>query len=92
MGITLSEKDPLIQIWEEGDCVHMDVRLFLLEGGEPFPYIMEALDQLEKEESLVLHTPFEPFPLYRVLERKGFLYSTTKLSEDHFEVKISHRS
>lgn len=88
MPIRLSEENPLVELWEEGEGVHLDVRPLLFEGGEPFPYIMEVLDQLSSDELLILHTPFEPLPLYRVLQKRGFTFQVEKENEEHFRIHI----
>lgn len=88
MPIRLNEENPLVELWEAVEGVHLDVRSLLLEGGEPFPYIMEALDQLSGGELLILHTPFEPLPLYRVLQKRGFTFLVEKENEEHFLIHI----
>jgi uncharacterized protein (DUF2249 family) len=51
---------------------HLDVREDIERGGEPFQRIMAAVDALGPDEALVLHVPFEPLPLYKVLGARGF--------------------
>jgi len=55
--------------------------------GEPFSDIIDALDDLGAEETLRLTAPFEPVPLYGVLDGKGFDHETTE-GEDAFHVLI----
>lgn len=50
----------------------LDVRPLLNRGEEPFPAIMQAVAQLTDGESLCLIAPFEPKPLYQILETKGY--------------------
>jgi uncharacterized protein (DUF2249 family) len=59
--------------------------------GEPFGTIMAALDDLERDRTVLLINSFEPTPLYDVLEDRGFEYETTRASEDEWHVEISHR-
>lgn len=58
--------------------------------GEPFDDIMAALDNLSQDESLLLINSFEPEPLYRVLEDRGFTYETANPSSSEWHVKIVH--
>lgn len=58
--------------------------------GEPFNDIMDALDNLEPDETLVLINSFEPEPLYSVLEQRGFDYETTKVADEEWQLCIEH--
>ncbi|MDY7081256.1 MAG: DUF2249 domain-containing protein [Halobacteria archaeon] len=58
--------------------------------GEPFDDIMQALDDLGADESLLLINSFEPEPLYDVLENRGFKYETANPEPDVWHVKIEH--
>lgn len=57
--------------------------------GEPFSEIMEALELLDSEDSLLLINSFEPEPLYDVLEQRGFSYETTRIGSDEWHVRIA---
>lgn len=50
----------------------LDVRPILAEGGEPFGVIRNAARKVPQGQQFVLEAPFEPLPLYAVLERQGF--------------------
>lgn len=65
--------------------VPLDVRPVLAEGGEPYRLIMDTIDGLAPGETLVLHTPFDPAPLHRVLAGLGFSRSTRELAPGDFE-------
>jgi uncharacterized protein (DUF2249 family) len=52
----------------------LDVREDIRRGEEPFGRIVAALDALSPEEVLVLRAPFEPRPLYRLLDRRGLAH------------------
>jgi uncharacterized protein (DUF2249 family) len=54
--------------------VVLDVREDLRAGREPFAQIMAAVADLARDGVLVLRTPFEPQPLYRVLGRRGLVH------------------
>jgi uncharacterized protein (DUF2249 family) len=51
---------------------HLDVREDIERGAEPFQKIVAAVGELGPDEALVLHVPFEPLPLYKVLGARGF--------------------
>lgn len=55
----------------------------------PFDAISEALSDLPADARLVLRNDFEPEPLYPVLERRGFTYSTIE-EEGVWRVEIEH--
>lgn len=50
----------------------LDVRPDLAEGREPFAPIMLALRTLESGRPLTVLAPFEPAPLVRILEKRGW--------------------
>jgi uncharacterized protein (DUF2249 family) len=54
--------------WKERVCLRLDVRPELEQGGEPFVRIMAAAAAIKSGETLVIIAPFEPAPLYAVLE------------------------
>ena len=57
--------------------------------GEPFGEIMDALDSLPDDGTLVLVTSFEPEPLYSVLEQRGYTYDTSRAAENEWRVAIT---
>ncbi|MFB6078808.1 MAG: DUF2249 domain-containing protein [Halarchaeum sp.] len=68
-----------------------DTRLDAREiDGEPFGDIMDALDDLDAGETLLLINSFEPAPLYQVLERRGFTHEAEQAGEDEWRVRIRH--
>lgn len=68
---------------------HLDVRPVLENGGEPFSVIMEAVQQLEEAEILVVHAHFDPVPLKKQLQNMGFKELSTKVGDDHWTLTIS---
>lgn len=64
----------------------LDVRTI---DGEPFGEIMEALDSLPDDGTLVLVNSFEPEPLYSVLEQRGYTYETSREAENEWRVTIT---
>jgi len=66
--------------------VELDVREDLLLKKEPFDKIMGAIKQLEPGQAFVLHAPFNPLPLHKLLSKKGFIYEVIKLEKKHWQV------
>ncbi|MBF0620427.1 MAG: DUF2249 domain-containing protein [Magnetococcales bacterium] len=50
----------------------LDSRPILETGQDPFASIMSLINRLPEDGVLELLTPFEPFPLYRVMTDRGF--------------------
>lgn len=57
-------------------------------SGEPFDEIMNALNDLEADDTLLLINTFEPEPLYNVLEQRGFSYEASQVANDEWHVQI----
>jgi uncharacterized protein (DUF2249 family) len=70
----------------------LDVRPLLSAGVEPFAAIMSAVDALKPNEGLKLLAPFEPRPLFSVMERKGYLHEVSELEGGDFEVRFFPRN
>lgn len=66
--------------------VELDVREELSNGGEPFSKIMAAVAALREGEALHLHTPFEPVPLFGVMEKRGFSHECQRHAVDDWSV------
>ncbi|MFC4386943.1 DUF2249 domain-containing protein [Gracilibacillus marinus] len=64
--------------------VELDVREDLALKKEPFDKIMKAVKELENGQAFVLHAPFNPIPLHKVLGRKGFTYEAEKKEKKHW--------
>jgi uncharacterized protein (DUF2249 family) len=58
--------------------------------GEPFSHIVEALEELDETDTLVLLNSFEPEPLYNVLDQRGFDHETERVADDEWRVEIEH--
>lgn len=69
----------------------LDVRDELGAGGEPFDRIMETASAIKPGESFTLIAPFEPVPLYSVLEARGFSHVTEQEQPDKWVVYFTHR-
>lgn len=74
-----------------GKTVELDVRDFHKRGEEPFGAIMGAIDKLGPDDVFVLVNSFEPLPLYRVMEGKGFNHSTEQLAADHWRITFTRQ-
>jgi len=63
------------------NLVSLDVRPTLDSGEDPFKIIMKAIKVLKEEEILQIINTFEPIPLIRKLESKGYESWTERPSE-----------
>jgi uncharacterized protein (DUF2249 family) len=68
------------------NTVTVDVRDDIRSGGEPFSKIMNAAAGLRANEQLLLIAPFEPVPLFRVLEKQGFRHAVQSDQPGNWEV------
>lgn len=59
-----------------------------LEPPEPFERVMEALSDLAPGDRINLILNREPHPLYRVLERNGYLYEPKWYDDGRCEILI----
>lgn len=84
----------LIRAWTEpGEtkghtAYHLDLRLFLEVGGEPYSIIMTRVAKLRPDEELSLHLPFEPRPLIAQLSRMGFQTRLIHRGTDYFCLEV----
>ena len=69
--------------------VILDVRRFHERGVEPFTAIMDAVDRLAENQSLLLINSFEPVPVYAVMTRRGFAYRCSAEGPDEYHVFFS---
>jgi len=58
---------------------------------EPMEQILEALAALAPDRTLQVLIDREPFPLYRVLERHGYLHRLTPREDGRFDLSIKKR-
>jgi len=66
--------------------IELDVREDLRLKKEPFDKIMGAVKSLKEGQTFILHAPFNPVPLHKVLKRKGFNYEAEKIERKHWKV------
>lgn len=60
--------------------LQLDVRSIIDSWKDPFPEIMSVVKSLKSDEVFQLINSFEPFPLYTVLEKKGYDHWTEKVN------------
>lgn len=61
-------------------------------GREPFSKIMATTAALRPDEQLLLIAPFEPVPLFRVLEKKGFRHTAQPNAAGDWEVLFTRQT
>ncbi|MRH43367.1 DUF2249 domain-containing protein [Aquibacillus halophilus] len=69
--------------------VEIDVREDIKQKIEPFSKIMNAVKSLEANQQLVLHAPFNPFPLFKVMKKKGFTHHSEQIDKKHWKITFS---
>nr|WP_156822957.1 DUF2249 domain-containing protein [Gracilibacillus lacisalsi] len=68
------------------EYVELDVREDLALKKEPFDKIMGTVKGLKENQAFILHTPFNPIPLHKLLGRKGYIYQAEKIERKHWKV------
>lgn len=71
---------------EEPAALVLDVRPDLAAGQEPFSRILRAAEDTPRGGVFVLLAPFEPVPLFGVLEKLGFTYESSPAGAEGFRV------
>lgn len=66
--------------------VVLDVRSDLRAGQDPLGKILAASDALKERESLVILVGFEPVPLYKVLEGRGFSHRSERTTDGAWKI------
>lgn len=66
----------------------LDVRPMLAAGGEPFDVILDAARKIGVGATLELVAPFDPVPLYAVLDRMGFTAGSETMPDGSFVVRF----
>jgi tRNA 2-thiouridine synthesizing protein A len=62
-----------------------------LEPPEPLVRVLAALDTLPAGDSLLLKIDCQPLPLYRILDRNGYVYEERPGNDSLFEITIRLR-
>jgi hypothetical protein len=79
----------IVNEWKSNAAAILDVRPELAEGGEPFVRILETASGIGLDQSLLIIAPFEPAPLYDVLEQRGFSHATEHIGADEWIVRFT---
>ncbi|MBI3993689.1 MAG: DUF2249 domain-containing protein [Candidatus Lambdaproteobacteria bacterium] len=87
--IAFEQIDPFVKFWQEDRTYHLDVRELLDNGGEPYEVIMSCVLQIDADDRLVLHAPFEPKPLIRQLRGMGLQAHSARVDVDHWTLAVS---
>ena len=66
----------------------IDVDVCGLEPPEPLERVLDALNSLKPGQQLRVLIPREPFPLYGILDRNGYLHETKSREDFLYEVLI----
>jgi uncharacterized protein (DUF2249 family) len=66
--------------------VELDVCEDIRNGREPFSRIMSAVAALRPDEQLLLIAPFEPVPLFQVMEKRGFRHAAKPVKDGLWKV------
>ena len=70
-------------------AVTLDVRDDIQRGREPFSKIMQAVADLGAADDLIVIAPFEPTPLYAVLEQRGFFHQSQQVETGEWKIQFS---
>jgi TusA-related sulfurtransferase len=68
------------------NTIQLDVRG--LEPPEPLVRVLAALETIPAGDRLLLKIDCQPLPLYRVLERNGYIHQERPGSDSVFEITI----
>lgn len=69
----------------------LDVRPFHERGEEPFDAIMEKVASLAPGQAFLLINSFDPKPLLRVMEKRGFDARSSEVSANEWHVLFTPR-
>lgn len=69
----------------------IDVRPAIAAGEAPLPMILGAVHQLAPRQTLRLHAPFEPAPLYQLLGREGFDHHAEEQTDGSWLIEFTPR-
>ena len=86
--ITLTEPQPNVRQWLEGNAQHLDIREFLRNGGRPYSMLMDTARQVAQGDVLVVHVLFDPQPLRKQLRRLGLSEECQQVEDEHWLLTI----
>jgi len=67
------------------NIAEMDVRAMLASGTDPLNAIMEKLKTVKTGSALKIINTFEPLPLIKLLEKRGYVAYTDTIDDNHIE-------
>ena len=67
----------------------LDVRPLLQRSDPPFPHVLETVDNLDPGQDLVIIAPFQPFPLYIELGKRGYEYSASIHDDGDWDIRFT---
>lgn len=67
-------------------ALRLDVRPFHERGEEPYHAIMSAVDSLAPGQEFLLVNSFEPIPLYRVMDKRGYAHQSSEIAADEWHI------
>ena len=79
----IKDNRPYINITK---LIKLDVRPTINKGADPFSEIMEALKEMKDDETLKLINIFEPVPIIKILEEKGYKSWTEKICDKEYHI------
>jgi uncharacterized protein (DUF2249 family) len=71
--------------------ITVDVRDDIRSGREPFSRIMNVAAAMQANESLLVIAPFEPVPLFRVMEKQGFVHNGQATGSGDWEILFTRQ-
>lgn len=77
----LEENNTVLGAIQEGKTKQLDVRTALENGTDPFHLIMDELKTLPEGHALEVINTFEPTPLIKILNKKGYASHVTNSNE-----------
>lgn len=76
-------------MWQPETHTVLDVRPDLARGDDPFVRIIETAATVQPGKTLMLIAPFEPVPLYAVMDGRGFTHATERVANDEWVVAFT---
>lgn len=70
------------------DQSYLDLDVCGLEAPEPLERVLDGLGRLQAGQRLRVLIPREPYPLYSILDRNGYLHETRCREDFLYEVVI----
>ena len=67
------------------EIIELDVRKTLKDGTDPFNDIMKAIKTLGNDQVIKVINTFEPIPLIKILQEKGFSSKVNRIAPDQIE-------